>query len=51
MLADEFLGVNEQYYRAAMSTLTTEYGSFANYLHAMEIDSDTLERLRARLLG
>lgn len=48
-LADEVLGVREEYLDAAHRAIADEYGSFPNYLDALGISSDQVSRLRSAL--
>ena len=50
-LADEILGVVEDYYRIAMTTVADRYGDFTGYLDAIGVDAALRTRLRDRLLG
>ncbi|KAA0022525.1 tyrosine-protein phosphatase [Antrihabitans cavernicola] len=50
-ISDAMLGVTEHFYRAGMKTVDERYGGFDAYLAEIGIDSDTLSRLRRRLLG
>ncbi|MBJ8343576.1 tyrosine-protein phosphatase [Antrihabitans sp. YC2-6] len=49
-LSNKILGVDESYYRTAWRVVDETYGGFDNYLDKLGIDSDTLDRLRTRLL-
>ena len=49
-LSDEILGVVEDYYRIAMTTVADRYGDFTGYLDAIGIDAAMRTRLRDRLL-
>lgn len=50
-LTDEVLGVCEEYLDAARATIDTEYGSLANYLAAVGVTTEQLDRLRSVLTG
>ena len=50
-LNEEVLGVREDYLDAARRTIDEEYGSSANYLAAIGVTSDQVDRLRVQLLG
>ncbi len=50
-LSDELLGVNEDYFHIALTTVDKQYGSFDGYLEAVGVGPETLTRLRARLLS
>ena len=50
-LTDEVLGVREEYLDAARATIDAEYGSLANYLAAIGVTTDQLDRLRSVLTG
>lgn len=49
-LNDEVLGVRAEYLDAAWRTIDEEYGSPANYLHALGVTADQVSRLRESLL-
>lgn len=50
-LTEEVLGVREDYLAAARRTIDEDYGSLPNYLDALGVTSDQLDRLRASLLA
>jgi protein-tyrosine phosphatase len=49
-LTDEVLGVREDYLSAARRTIDEKYGSLPNYLDALGVTSEQVDRLRASLL-
>lgn len=50
-LTQEVLGVREDYLAAARRTIDEEYGSLPNYLDALGVTSEQVDRLRANLLA
>ncbi len=50
-LNEEVLGVREDYLAAARSTIDEDYGSLPNYLEALGVTGDQVDRLRANLLA
>ncbi len=50
-LTEEVLGVREEYLDASRATIENEYGTLPNYLAALGITSDQIDRLRTSLLG
>jgi len=50
-LTQEVLGVREDYLAAARRTIDEEYGSLPNYLGALGVTSEQVDRLRANLLA
>jgi protein-tyrosine phosphatase len=50
-LNEEVLGVREDYLEAAWHTIDEEYGSPANYLAAIGVTTDQVDRLRSSLLS
>lgn len=50
-LTEEVLGVRESYLLAARTVVDDEYGSLTNYLAALGITPEQVERLRANLRG
>ena len=50
-LTDEVLGVQEDYLDAARRTIDDDYGSLTNYLAALGVTTDEVDRLRANLLS
>jgi protein-tyrosine phosphatase len=50
-LTDEVLGVQEEYLDAARRTIDDDYGSLTNYLAALGVTTDQVDRLRTTLLS
>jgi protein-tyrosine phosphatase len=50
-LTDEVLGVREDYLDAARRTIDDDYGSLTNYLGALGVTAEQVDRLRTTLLG
>lgn len=50
-LNEEVLGVREDYLAAARHTIDEDYGSLPNYLDALGVTGDQVDRLRANLLA
>jgi protein-tyrosine phosphatase len=50
-LTDEVLGVHEDYLDAARRVIDAEYGSLPNYLAALGVTAEQLDRLRTTLRG
>lgn len=48
-LADEILGVREEYLDASRGTILNDYGSLENYLAAVGVTADDVTRLRQQL--
>jgi protein-tyrosine phosphatase len=50
-LTEEVLGVREDYLVTARRTIDEDYGSLPNYLDALGVTSEQVDRLRASLLA
>ena len=50
-LTEEVLGVREVYLDTARAVIDDKYGSLANYLEALGVTAEQLDRLRTSLLG
>ncbi len=50
-LTEEVLGVREDYLDASRRTIESEYGSLPNYLEALGVSTEQVDRLRTNLLG
>jgi protein-tyrosine phosphatase len=50
-LTEEVLGVREDYLATALRTVDADYGSLSNYLDALGVTTEQVDRLRANLLA
>ncbi|CAM3722019.1 tyrosine-protein phosphatase [Smaragdicoccus niigatensis] len=50
-ISDKVLGVHEDFLHGAWRAVDEKYGSFENYLELIGVRDESVERLRARLLG